>query len=255
MYGTQAGTGNPKPRRVNRVLVEPQGELHVIVGPMFSGKTTELLSRLGVAAATGLKAVYINSTKDERVTASSASATPSASPGAATTVQQQAADVVNTHNQLYSGSTNVQNLDRRKVRALSDMDVSPYDVIGIDEAHFYPDLLRVASAWFTEQHKIVHVCGLDGDVNRKPIGEILQLVPFSTSTVKVNAFCIQCIQEARALNARPPHVEAPFTVAKIQLASAIHPGGAETYDAVCARHYNDHALKAPTGTTPRAGAT
>ena len=40
--------------------------LDLIIGPMFSGKTTELVRRLNTFAAIGKKCVYINSSLDNR---------------------------------------------------------------------------------------------------------------------------------------------------------------------------------------------
>ena len=42
------------------------GQLHIIIGPMFSGKTTELIKRLRRYSAIGKNVLVINSSKDTR---------------------------------------------------------------------------------------------------------------------------------------------------------------------------------------------
>ena len=43
--------------------------LDVIIGPMFSGKTTELMRRLNICAEAKYKVLYVNSVFDDRDTA------------------------------------------------------------------------------------------------------------------------------------------------------------------------------------------
>ena len=42
------------------------GEIHVIMGPMFAGKTTELLDRVAEDEARGLRVALVKSCKDNR---------------------------------------------------------------------------------------------------------------------------------------------------------------------------------------------
>ena len=82
--------------------------LDLIIGPMFSGKTTELLRRLYTLSSINKKCIYINSQLDDREDANFSSHNPSI-----TTI----------------------NVDSMKVNKFDDKllnTISNYDVIGID---------------------------------------------------------------------------------------------------------------------------
>lgn len=59
------------------------------------------------------------------------------------------------------------------------------DHIFINEAQFFPDLFK----FVTESSKNIYLYGLDGDYRREPIGDILNLVPYCDSVVKLRAKC------------------------------------------------------------------
>jgi thymidine kinase len=77
----------------------------------------------------------------------------------------------------------------------------------------------------------VHVFGLDGDYQRKPMGHILKLCAMADSFRKINALCIYC------QNGTP----APFSL--LTTTTVLPPedhrliGGAEFYSAVCRKHF------------------
>lgn len=61
--------------------------------------------------------------------------------------------------------------------------VEQYDVIGIDEGQFYPDLVEMVEQW-VEAGKVVLVAALDGDFRRKPFGRVLELVPNAVTRIR-----------------------------------------------------------------------
>ena len=132
--------------------------VEIILGPMFSGKSTELLRRLSRYDAVGTKTLLINHSFDTRT-----------------------GDSVKTHANIEKKAT--------KTECLLDLiETSEYlesSVIGIDEAQFFDDLLEFVRE--SESDKIVIMAGLDGDSNREPFGQILNCIPLADTVVKLTA--------------------------------------------------------------------
>jgi len=53
-----------------------------------------------------------------------------------------------------------------------------YDVVAIDEGQFFPDIVE-ASEELANSGKVVIIAALDGTFQRKPFGNILNLVPMA----------------------------------------------------------------------------
>ena len=108
-----------------------------------------------------------------------------------------------------------------------------YDVIGIDEGKFFPDVVD----WCEEmanRGKIVLVAALDGTFQRRPFQDILSLVPLAEEVTKLKAVCMACFKDA-AFRKRISE-EAGLEVI----------GGADKYMAVCRQcYYSPIELSAP----------
>ena len=61
--------------------------------------------------------------------------------------------------------------------------------IYINEAQFFPDLLDFVKRW---EEKDLFLFGLDGDFQRNPIGQILQVIPLCDKVEKLNGLCSRC---------------------------------------------------------------
>ena len=184
------------------------GNLDVLVGPMFSGKSTELLRRLFVEASVGTKCLYINSTRDTR--------TP---------------ENYSTHNPLYQEKLEKQNgVDMLSVSNLKDVDaeyLKEYSVIGVDEGQFFKDLVVEIKKWVEVLEKHVIVAGLDGNFRREAFGQMIDLIPISESVTKLQAKCM-CGRNA------------PFTHKKQgDQNTEIQVGGKDIYTAKCRKCYNE----------------
>uniref|UniRef100_A0A8C6KH63 Thymidine kinase n=1 Tax=Nothobranchius furzeri TaxID=105023 RepID=A0A8C6KH63_NOTFU len=68
-------------------------------------------------------------------------------------------------------------------------------VIGIDEGQFFPDTVEFCEE-MANLGKTIIVAALDGTFQRKPFGNILNLVPLAESVVKLHAVCMQCYKDA-----------------------------------------------------------
>jgi len=131
----------------------------LIIGPMFSGKTTELLRRLNRDRIAGKKVILIRNNIDKRE--------------------------ILTHDNLSFGQIKV-----IITKILSEIDVSGYDVIGIDEGQFFDDLMT-ANIW-ANLGKNIMIAGLDATSEQKPFGKILNIIPFCEEVLKLNAVCHKC---------------------------------------------------------------
>ena len=66
------------------------------------------------------------------------------------------------------------------------------DTILINEGQFFPDIEEEVKQLVEFSNKRVYICGLDGDFERKPLGSLLQLVPFSDNIIKLKSLCSLC---------------------------------------------------------------
>jgi len=172
------------------------GELHIIFGPMFSGKSTELIRRIrrfSVARKNCLLIKYINDVR-------------------------YSDELACTHDRQAFAA-------RASAKLLEIDNYEDYDVIGIDEGQFFPDIVEFAEM-AAKQGKIVIVAALDGTFQRKPFGRVLELVPLAESVIKLNAVCMLCYKNAAFT--RRLGTETDIEVI----------GGAEKYLAVCRQCYN-----------------
>lgn len=66
-----------------------------------------------------------------------------------------------------------------------------YDVVGIDEGQFFSDIVDFCEV-LANMNKIVVVAALDGTFERKPFGNIINLIPLAEKVSKLNAVCVYC---------------------------------------------------------------
>ncbi|XP_005070251.1 thymidine kinase, cytosolic [Mesocricetus auratus] len=143
-----------------------RGQIQVILGPMFSGKSTELMRRVRRFQIAQYKCLVIKYAKDTRYSSS-----------------------FSTH-------------DRNTMEALPAcllrdvaQEAMGVAVIGIDEGQFFPDIVDFCEM-MANAGKTVIVAALDGTFQRKAFGSILNLVPLAESVVKLTAVCMECFREA-----------------------------------------------------------
>jgi|688.fasta_scaffold24127_6 thymidine kinase len=185
------------------------GSLDCIIGSMKSGKSSELLRRLTIDSEIGYKVLYINSSKDTRCL-----------------------DGVpySTHNPLFINGLKSENIDSIAVFNLSvGINVENYDVIGIDEAQFFEDLVESVLIWVEKYHKKVVVAGLTATYERKKFGKILDLEPYSDTFVKLSGLCEKCAPKERN------HSVFTHKIVKNGLIEDI--GGKDKYMSLCRKCY------------------
>ncbi|EOX93431.1 hypothetical protein QUC31_004132 [Theobroma cacao] len=178
------------------------GEVHVIIGPMFAGKTTCLLRRIMFEGNNGRNIALIKSSKDTRY----------------------ATDSVVTHDGVKFpcwASSDLMSFRQK----LGEDAYEKLDVIGIDEAQFFEDLYDFCCEAADQDGKTVIVAGLDGDYLRRSFGSVLDIIPLADTITKLTARCEVCGKRAF------------FTFRKTEETKTELIGGADLYMPVCRQHY------------------
>ncbi|XP_059472251.1 thymidine kinase, cytosolic-like [Neocloeon triangulifer] len=143
------------------------GQIQVIFGPMFSGKTTELIRRMKRYQVANKKCLVFKYSGDTRYDNVSLS----------------------THDQQKLPAISASNL-------LEHMDIAMmYDVVGIDEGQFFSGTVEFCEK-LADCGKMVVVAALDGTYQRQGFGNILHLVPLAESVEKLTAVCMMCFGNA-----------------------------------------------------------
>ena len=179
--------------------------IDLIIGPMFAGKSTELIRRLNISAELGLKTLYINSSLDKR-----------------------SDKVFSTHN---PSICKIGKIDAKKLENLFDMNFENYDVIGIDEAQMFSDLKNHVKNYADNYGKKLIIAGLNGDYLRQPFGEINDLIPHCDTITKLDPFCKLCADK-KIIS------KAIFTKRITKSTKTLLIGGKESYLPVCRKCYN-----------------
>ena len=167
----------------------------LITGPMFSGKTTELLRMLERSRIAKKTCLLIKWAEDDRYDCTR----------------------VVTHDKRSATAS-------LSCTALPDItEVVAYDVVGIDEGQFFPGLAEFCDA-VANAGSEVFVAALDGTYQREPFPAIAALIPLAEFVKKIHAVCVSCGRLA-AYSVRQesaPAVTGTYSI-----------GGTESYKAVC----------------------
>lgn len=143
------------------MLQKPQtvARIELIIGCMFAGKTLEIMRRVSRYEAIGKKILIVNHSNDTRT-----------------------GDSIKTHSNIKRDSIKTETLSE----LLVDDYLLEFDVIAIDEAQFFSNL-RDFVVSVEKLGKILIIAGLDGDYLRRPIGEILDIIPLCDTVDKLTA--------------------------------------------------------------------
>jgi thymidine kinase len=143
------------------------GGIQLIVGPMFSGKSTELVRRVQRYRHAKKSCLVINHASDKRY----------------------GANAVITHN--------TQKLEAVSCVRLCDVteQALAHDVVAIDEGQFFDDLVDAVDK-LADSGVTVIVAGLDSTFQRRPFSNICELVARAESVTKLLAVCLRCGDDA-----------------------------------------------------------
>ena len=177
------------------------GYLKVILGCMFSGKTSELIKEYRRHKACDFRCCFINHSIDDRY-------------GSGT-------QVTKTHN-----NTIIEN--DKSCKKLTDVlwEADNYDAFFINEGQFFDDLYESINYLVNMENKKVYVCGLDGDFQRREFGSILKIIPLCDEIVKLKAICKICKNQDGIFTFRLSNEKEQTVI------------GCDNYTALCRNCYN-----------------
>jgi thymidine kinase len=197
--------------------------LNLYFGPMYSKKTSNLLSDLTLHADLGHKVLlvsYLGSESREETYKDS--------------------NISSHSSQFFRVSPKIRTI---KVKELKNVDISEYQVIGVDEAQFFPDLKPTVLLWLMVGNRKIICAGLDADYNRQPFNidpqtpnGILSLIPHANEACKLHAKCQRCLDEKGQL------VNAAFTARLVDNREQVLIGGSKEYSPMCFYHHQLHLL-------------
>ena len=180
--------------------------LEIVLGPMFSGKSSYALSFIRRQEVIGKKIVVIKPDIDQRYSNK---------------------NVLVTHDQEM-----VPCILWKTYKPLCETsDILEANCIVVEEAQFFRGLHSFIKHMMENYKKHILIVGLDGDRMQKPFGEILDCIPWATSLKKLHALCCECS------DGTPAH----YTASKrfFETEEQVSVGGLEKYSAVCLKHLLD----------------
>ncbi|KAJ3451828.1 thymidine kinase cytosolic [Anaeramoeba flamelloides] len=144
------------------------GQIQLILGPMFGGKSSELMRRIEKYSLANKKCRIIKFARDMRYSIDKCSSH-----------DKVMMDAVPCAGRLFTAEDKIKDCD----------------VVGIDEGQFFEDIVEFAEH-LANKGKVVIVAALDGTFERKPFGSVLELVSKAEQVIKLNAVCMITYKDA-----------------------------------------------------------
>lgn len=188
--------------------------LELLIGPMFAGKSSALLSIVRRHRALGWSVMVITHSCDTR----------------------------------YGSDPQIVNHDQQRCPAIATNELMPLleapeylqsRLVVVEESQFFGDLVSFVKKAVDEDQKHVVVVGLDGDAQRRPFGHVLELVPHADRVTKLTSLCKWCADGTPAIFTAAISEEAVHSAA----AGEACVGAGDKYVPVCRKHYLAHAIQ------------
>tara|TARA_R100000664_G_C2759790_1_gene149981 strand:- start:325 stop:882 length:558 start_codon:yes stop_codon:yes gene_type:complete len=179
-------------------------ELLLYTGPMFSSKTTRLLSRIDRCKYQKKKVASFKPQMDDRYTVE---------------------NKIVTHSDAYTNCYTVASGDAmlETIAKLEDV-----DAVAVDELFMIPGSAEACIELFKRGYD-VFISSIELSYLGTPFEEVLKIMPYCTEIVKCTAVCAVCQADAR------------YTFKKVESSSSednIQVGGSEIYEPRCQLHYS-----------------
>ena len=189
--------------------MHPEGFLEVITGPMFAGKTTELIKRIERQIFAKRKAALFKPSIDNRYSES---------------------EIV-AHNGLRYEAYVIPTTEEG-VKMIYDITKNEkLEVIGVDEVQFFPLSIVETLNKLADEGIYVIAAGLNLDFKGDPFPVTRELLVRADNIVYLTAICTICgapaTRSQRLINGKPAPRNSPVILV----------GGLESYEARCRRHH------------------
>ncbi|HAQ56379.1 MAG TPA: thymidine kinase [Acholeplasmatales bacterium] len=186
-------------------LKQREGWIEVITGPMYAGKTEELIRRVKRLEYAEQNVIVFKPTIDDRY----------------------AADEVVSHNNTRTRSINI--MKAAEIMTYVEKDT---DVVAIDEVQFLDEEAVAICEYLADHGLRVIVSGLDRDFRGEPFSFMPRLLSLAEEVTKLSAICVCCHTPAtrtqRIVNGKPANYSDPIILV----------GAKDTYEARC-RHCHE----------------
>jgi thymidine kinase len=180
------------------------GYLTLILGPMFSGKSTKLIQYINKYKTLNKKMLIIKPSIDNRYT----------------TTANICTHDMQTQNCICIG--------HYELNSIFNLDTyTESNIIIIEEGQFFDNLFENINKMLTDK-KTIYISALNGDSNRELFGEIYKLIPICDNFEFLQALCLDCSDGTPAIFSKRLNTN---NLNKILVA------GATEYKAVCRHHY------------------
>lgn len=177
------------------------GYLELIIGPMYAGKSTELIRIINRYKCLKKNIIVVNHVFNNRY----------------------GSNGLTTHNhEKIENCVILENLSE-----ISNDVLNKNDVIIIEELQFFKDAYENIIKWCDINNKIVIAAGLDGDFLKNPFGDVLRLIPHAEKVTKLNALCKKCGDGTLAHFTKRITSDNQTTLV----------GSDDIYEAVCRKHF------------------
>jgi len=187
-----------------------RGKIEVIMGPMFSGKTTSMMRRVKMHRHARKKCLVLKPRMDNRHKDEN----------------DKPKEQVITHDGYEMDAMVCEKISDAFSFCLGPND--KHEVVAIDEGQFFPDLATSCERLANYGIVVIVAC-LSGSFERKFFGGVDALIPLADKVTMVRGVCNVCCKN-----------KAPFTKERVE--GTVGPtstkvGGAETYIPVCRKCY------------------
>lgn len=171
------------------------GTIEIICGPMFSGKSDELLKKVMYLKYASIKTLIIKPKFDNRFSE----------------------DEIVSRSGAKHKAFNASNAEEIQ----HFLSKQKYQALVIDEAHFFKSDVFDLVVKKADQGMYIIIAGLDSDFQRRPFGIMPKLIAVAEKVQKLQAICLQCKKFAS------------FTYRKIADHKLNLLGDVDTYEARC----------------------